>query len=609
MGHAHPDGSDERRHIALVGFMGSGKTSVGKILAERLGAPFVDLDETISRKAGRTIAEIFREHGEVGFRAHERAALREVLESSTPLVLATGGGTFADASMRRWVRTVARTVYLKASPEVLFARIGAGSARAVRPLLAGPDPLATIRRLLTERTPAYEESDVTVTAERASAPEIVEEILDALKTARQRSTRRERTGASDVRPSDDEARASRSALAVETTLTSRGAARKPMVPLAPEGDDDAIEMPHAAIGADGSTLLRVHSSQGAYPVELRPEAGPWLADAIAAVCPGERLALISDTTVAELHAAPLERALAEHGKRTSRHLFPPGENSKTLATVGALYDELLLAGLGRTDAIVALGGGVVGDVAGFVAATFLRGIPYVQVPTTTLAAVDSSVGGKTGVNTPRGKNLVGSFHAPRAVLLAGSHLATQTQRQHAAGLVEAVKMAAALDARAFAAFVEDAPALLAFDPTALLRTIARAIALKGEVVCRDEREGGDRAVLNYGHTVGHAVEVGEAYRLLHGEAVGLGMLAEASWAESAGLARDVFAPLATALAALGAPTEWRDAHIDLTAMGFDKKRQGASVRIPVVPELGRFELRSVPLVHLVEFCENRSAPA
>jgi shikimate kinase/3-dehydroquinate synthase len=598
----------ERQHVAIVGFMGAGKSTVGRLLADRLGASFVDLDEVIVRKAGRTIAEIFREHGEVGFRAHERAALREVLEGQGPLVIATGGGTFVDTSMRGWVQSAARTVYLKASPEVLFNRIGVGPGRTIRPLLSGPDPLATIRRLLKERSSAYEQCEITVATDRASCEEVVEDVLSALKERPRASARAERTEGESISAAEDTSAATRDTPValhahrpggdspVAQNDTTRGSH-----PIA----DDA-EPEQAGLLAGERALLRVHAREGSYPIEMRASPGGWIADAIAAVSPGARLAVISDTTVAALHAAVLVRDLSQLDRPVTLHTFAPGEGSKTLATAAQLYDELLGAGLARADAVVALGGGVVGDVAGFVASTFLRGVSLVQVPTTTLAAVDSSVGGKTGVNTPRGKNLVGTFHAPRAVLVASSHLATQSVRQHAAGLIEALKMAAALDAVAFEAMVSDLQAVLGFDAAALARTISRAVGLKAGVVGRDERERGERAVLNFGHTVGHAIETGEAYRLLHGEAVGLGMLAEASWAEAEGLAEGVVAPLAAALSALGAPTQWRDAHIDFAAMAIDKKRQGGGVRLPIVRRIGTYELKTVPLEQLVEYLQKRS---
>lgn len=331
-----------------------------------------------------------------------------------------------------------------------------------------------------------------------------------------------------------------------------------------------------------------------------------MADAIVSVCSGERLAVISDDTVAPLHASGLTEALRNHGRHVSLHTIVPGEAQKSLATAGDLYDRLTDAGLGRKDAIVALGGGVVGDLAGFVASTFMRGIDFVQVPTTTLAAVDASIGGKTAVNTSRGKNLVGTFYPPRAVLISLELLRTQSPRQHAAGLVEALKVAATCDAELFERIEAEAPSLLTMDPPVLLAIISTAITLKAEVVARDEREAGERMVLNYGHTIGHAIEVGEGFRLLHGEAVALGLVAEAQWAQTQGVGEDVCGRITNALSRLGVPTAWREAHIDVAAMAADKKRDGETVRIPVVPKVGTYELQTTPVQTLAAFVANRS---
>ncbi|MBN1962283.1 MAG: 3-dehydroquinate synthase [Deltaproteobacteria bacterium] len=587
------DNSGERRHVAIVGFAGSGKTTIGQTIAKRLGATFIDLDAVISKSANRSITEIFREHGEVGFRAYERAALREVLEKNTPTVIATGGSTFVDASMRGWVQAVARTIYLKASPEVILTRIGAGSGsgRMIRPILSGSNPLATIKRLLNECYLAYEQSDIVINTDNAGCEEVAAEILAALE-------RRERLPKHDNR------------FEAKVMVSKRGDSQQGKIKEAKmlENKDESIDEIVAVSGQnpDGTALLRVHTTTGSYPVELRHDAGLWIAQAIAVVAEGTRIAIISDDTVAKLHSQALRDSLAAQNKQVTLHTFLPGETSKTLDTAGLLYDELLTAGLTRSDAVVALGGGVVGDVAGFVASTFLRGIAVIQVPTTTLAAVDSSVGGKTAVNTPRGKNLVGTFYPPRAVLVAATHLATQQLRQHVAGIVEAVKMAATLDREVFQALTNEAPALLAFEPKSLARNIARAITLKAGVVTRDEHEHGERAVLNYGHTIGHAIEVGESYRFLHGEAVALGMIAEAEWAEDTGIASDVVAPLTKVLKSLGAPTDWRQATIDLAAMGLDKKRQGSTVKLPIVTTIGSYKFSSVQLDDLVSFIKSRS---
>ena len=355
--------------------------------------------------------------------------------------------------------------------------------------------------------------------------------------------------------------------------------------------------------------IEVHSRQGNYPVLLHGPAGAWLAGEVLAACPGAQVALISDAQVMPLHGQALAAQLEAGGRQVLRHVLPVGEQSKSLEAAAAAYDACLTAGLGRGDAVVALGGGVVGDLAGFVAATYLRGLRCVQIPTTTLAALDASVGGKTAVNTPRGKNLVGTFSAPRAVCVCTQLLTTQSRRAHAAGLVEAAKIATTHDAGLFARLGAEAEALLTCADRSLRPVLARAIALKAEVVGRDELESGERAVLNFGHTVGHALETGSGYRLLHGEAVALGMLAELAWAVQLGLSpQQLLLDLQQLLAALEAPTQWRTARLDRAAMGLDKKRQGADLLLPVVPALGHWQLATVPMAQLLDFLAPASGP-
>lgn len=571
---ARASASTERSSIALVGFMGSGKTSVGKLLAERLGVTFVDLDEVIAASAGRSIPEIFRDFGEVGFRARERAALRDVLARRGTMVIATGGGTFADPAMREWLLGATRTVFLQTSAETLIERMNTVEHRARRPLLRGPDPAKTIRRLLAERTEAYEQSELEVPTDGCRTEDIVDAIVRALRLD---------GGA----PATSGLGASASSIAGGRADAARG--RQPKRPTTRQRQ------------------LTVRATSGDYVVSLRAAAGSWLAEEVARLCPGRKVALFSDEHVAPLHADRLISDLRDVGKQVSVHVVPPGEDSKSLAVAERLYDELLDVGLDREDAVIALGGGVVGDLAGFVASTFLRGIACVQVPTSTLAAVDSSVGGKTGVNTRRGKNLVGTFSQPRAVLIAGAHLVTQPRRVHAAGLAEVVKIAATLDAELFRRVADDARALLDFDVEAVLDVVQRAVELKAEVVSADERERGVRMVLNYGHTIGHAIEVGEAYELLHGEAVALGMVAEAEWAQAERLGGAIAPELVRALHALELPTEWRRARVDVEALKVDKKRLASTVRLPVVTEPGSYELRTVPMTALIEYVSRRSS--
>jgi len=250
-----------------------------------------------------------------------------------------------------------------------------------------------------------------------------------------------------------------------------------------------------------------------------------------------RYAVISDDTVAPLYAGRVRSALGEG--RTKLYTVPAGEEQKTRATWSTLTDAMLADSFGRDTAVVALGGGVIGDLAGFVAATYMRGLPFIQVPTTLLAMIDASIGGKTGVDTLAGKNLVGAFHQPSAVIADLDVLRTLPPEHLRAGLAEAIKHGVIADAAYFDDVAEAAPSIVSGTrqaAAALERIVVRSIAIKADVVRRDEREGGVRKTLNFGHTIGHAIELRSDYRMLHGEAVAVGMVLESRVAERLGVA-------------------------------------------------------------------------
>jgi 3-dehydroquinate synthase len=311
---------------------------------------------------------------------------------------------------------------------------------------------------------------------------------------------------------------------------------------------------------------------------------------VAERCPAVRYAVIADHKVAELHGAPLLGALAAGGLDARLFVFPSGEWNKTRGEWTRLSDELLAAGLARDGAVIAFGGGVAGDLAGFVAATYLRGIPYVQVPTTLLAMIDASVGGKTGVDVKAGKNLVGAFHQPRLVLADVDLLATLPRLQLASGLAEAVKHGVIRDA-AYLATLEDPRPLLAKDLAALEPVVRRSIEIKAEVVAADERESGRRQILNFGHTVGHAVETLSGFDLLHGEAVAIGMAVECAVAEAAGVAAPGLGAQVTALLGrCGLPVRipeplTEDALLDV--MRGDKKVRAGRIRLALPRAIGQ----------------------
>jgi 3-dehydroquinate synthase len=305
--------------------------------------------------------------------------------------------------------------------------------------------------------------------------------------------------------------------------------------------------------------------------------------------PAPAYAVISDANVGRLYGEALLRQLSGGGGRAELFTFPAGERNKTRETWASLSDRMLAAHFGRDSAVIALGGGVVGDVAGFVAATYLRGVPWVQVPTSLLAMIDSSIGGKTGVDVPVGKNLLGAFHQPRLVLIDLDFLQTLPQGQLAAGLAEAVKHGVIADAEYFAFLEREHGAILAKDAATLERVVRRSVEIKAEVVAQDEREVGRRAILNFGHTVGHAIEATSKYEVLHGEAVAIGMVYEARLAESSRIASAGTVQRLTALLErLGLPVEHRDAPVDalIAAMYSDKKTRAGGIRVALPSAIG-----------------------
>src|ERR687890_27471 len=274
---------------------------------------------------------------------------------------------------------------------------------------------------------------------------------------------------------------------------------------------------------------------GSYRVTVAAGLRHHFARAIAAAAPAHHYAIVSDESVAPLYAQPLALSLAAHAP-VSLHVIPSGEEHKTRETWARVTDGMLDAGCGRDTTVVALGGGVVGDLAGFVAATFMRGVPVVQCPTTLLAMIDASVGGKTGVDTAAGKNLAGASHPPAAVLADVETIRTLPLAERRAGLAEAIKHGVLADAAYFARMESEFPPLLDAEPAATLEVVARSVEIKAEVVRADEREHGRRKTLNLGHTLGHALEHVSGYALLHGEAVAIGMVLEARIAERLGVA-------------------------------------------------------------------------
>lgn len=348
--------------------------------------------------------------------------------------------------------------------------------------------------------------------------------------------------------------------------------------------------------------LIVSLGDRSYPIVWGRLGG--LGAAVAAALRPGRCVVVSDSNVAPLYGEAAILSLREAGFSPSLHSFAAGESNKTLDTYQALVQEILAAGVDRATPVLALGGGVVGDMAGFAAATLLRGLAFVQVPTTLLAMVDSSVGGKTGVNAAVGKNLVGAFHQPSLVFAPMDTLATLPDEELRCGLGEVVKHAVLADPAFFAWLESDGWRLLAREPEALRHAVLRCCAIKAAIVARDERETGERALLNLGHTVGHAIEAVAGYGAWrHGEAVAMGLLAEARCAVALGLAEPSLPGRIAALSrALGLPTELPPLPPDAlrAAMAFDKKRTRGTLTVALPIEIGRACLHAVEPAVLLE---------
>lgn len=303
-----------------------------------------------------------------------------------------------------------------------------------------------------------------------------------------------------------------------------------------------------------------------------------------------RYAVISDSTVAPLHGERVATTAATTGSAVDLLTFPAGEASKTTGTWAELVGELARRGMGRDGCVVAVGGGVTGDLAGFVAASFARGIRFVQVPTSLLAMIDASIGGKTGVDLPAGKNLAGAFHQPSLVVIDPEVLQTLPASELRTGLAEAVKHGAVGDREYFHWLVDRAAAISALDPPSLDRLVRGSVRLKAAVVARDALEAGERAVLNFGHTIGHAVELLTSFRIPHGEAVAMGMVAEARIGERAGVTREGTADeVRAAVRAMGLPDVLPGSlspDAILEAARTDKKARGGAVRYSLLRSIG-----------------------
>lgn len=568
------------RCVVLVGMMGSGKSAIGQRLAARLGLPFIDADAEIAAAARLSIPEIFEKFGEAYFRDGERRVMFRLLHLGSA-VIATGGGAFMNPRTRQRVRERGVSIWLDADHETLLKRV---RRKSDRPLLQTPDPAATLRKLMDERNPIYAMADIRVVSRDEPQDAMVEATLGAL---------------SEKLPALNEAK--QREILERPTLMTQFAPRPNPPPDAPAH----IETLRVELG-DRSYDIVIGSG-------LLAEAGK----RVAALAPGAACAIVTDKNVAALYLPALEASLKSAGLRSVAIVVEPGEGSKTLGVFGRVLEEAIAAKIERRDVVVALGGGVVGDLAGFVAASLRRGARFVQIPTSLLAQVDSSVGGKTGINSPQGKNLIGAFHQPSLVLADVDVLATLPGREFRAGYAEVVKYGLIGDRRFFEWLEADGDAIF-HSKAEQICAVAVSCKAKARIVARDETEQGDRALLNLGHTFGHAFERLVHYdtaRLVHGEGVAIGLTLAMRFSRDLGFCSGQDAlRVERHLLGLGLPTRIKDipgwgysADTILEAMFQDKKVERGALTFVLLRGIGEaFVAKMVEIDRVREFLRSET---
>jgi len=527
-------------NIIIIGFSFTGKSVVGKRVAQKLGWEYIDSDHAIAAAVGKPLPAIFAEKGEAHFRNLEREMLQKTC-SGKRRVIVTGGGAIIDPRNRELFSHSGVLICLESQPKTIYKRLLESTQMedtVPRPLLNAADPLARIIQLKAARQAYYAIADRAVYSDNLTVEETVEEVI---------------SGFEQVRAQTKDA-------AKQTTPFIVTTATESYPVFVGWGLLDSLGRRMRQCGLSGSAVI------------------------------------ISDDNVFPHHGKKAIQSLKDAGFKTESYIVPAGESTKTIDTATKIYDRLVKQHTERGHAIVALGGGMVGDLAGFAAATFLRGLPLVHVPTSLMAMTDSSIGGKVAVNHPKAKNLIGSFYQPRLVLSDVSTLKTLPKRELISGWAEVVKHAIILDAEFLELLEKNADDLSKLKPARIAGAIRRSSYIKSTVVGEDEKEQRKRMVLNYGHTIGHGLETATGYdRLLHGEAISVGMMGAAMLSERLGLIQhDVVLRQKALLERFGLPTSCSDVSLDsiLNAMSLDKKVKEKNIQWVLLENIGKATFRN-----------------
>ena len=561
-------------NLIITGFSGTGKSLVAEEIARRLSWDFLDTDEEIVKQTGKPITEIFRQDGEARFRELERETIKKACQQRQT-VIAIGGGAIVDPKNYELLAKTGLIVCLEATPEIIYERLFREAASSpeteVRPLLATDNPLERIKQLKASRQSYYANVDWTVHTDRLSLSQVAEEVIRAWGLLRLAHPHL-------------------------NSLPSKDRRFK------------------SQLKANDDVACLVKTATQSYPIFIGYGLLDKLGEKMKKAALSGTATIISDEDVFSLYGSKVEGILKDTGFAVNSFVVPPGEETKSTDYAIKIYDFLVEHRAERDDIIIALGGGMVGDLAGFVAATFLRGMPWIQVPTSLVAMVDASIGGKVGINHPEGKNLIGAFYQPSLVLADPQTLTTLPQRELTSGWAEVIKHGLILDEEFFEFLESNVDRLIKLEPELLTRAIARSAAIKARVVSQDEKEReGRRTILNYGHTIAHGLEATTQYkRFLHGEAVAIGMMGAAKLSQRLGLLPAAAVERQQALLQkFGLPTGFSG--LDLTgiarAMELDKKTKGKAIRWVLLRDIGKVVIRSdVPQDDTLNVLDNLVEP-